>query len=403
MDKSFYNMLGIDRSDPQETDDQREDRLAQERLRSYYEQIDDQLEHLEDGLDFYAQHEADFCPAGHLSEILMKLDIAGCGLLLVKLFPELELEGDIEKDVKSLNQIDQGEIDHRWQAFLNQARELTERMRANHLTDTASWILGQDTSPLPAHHDPNQPKQDWKFLHETPDINNLIALMTVEKLTKRFLEEQNDSWLTANREPTVIQDGVNQEDIARIFGDQSPDALYGLLPEKLRDAIAKIELVPLQTSAVIEAHGETHQIQLDGGFDRDEKIMKLVISPEQSIDRVLETWFHELGHAMISSDTKIDQTIRTRFAHTVATSGKLMSGYASGVYDSEGIERGLEEDFAETARQFFLYPEDIKRDYPDRYNMFLTACKEFIPGFSLEEMQQKLESFIQNIKKRQVA
>lgn len=403
MDQSFYKLLGIDRSEETESNEEREDRLALERLRSYYEQIDDQLEHLEDGLDFYTQHEADFCPEGHLSEILMKLDIAGCGPLLVKLFPELELEGDIEKDAKTLNQIDQAEIDRRWQAFLNQAKELTERMRANHLTDTASWVLGQDTSPVPAHHNPDQPKQDWKFFHETPDINNLVALMTVEKLTKRFSEDQDDNWLAEDHKPTEIQNDVDRKDVNRVFGEQGPDVLYGLLTEKLRGAITKIELVPSQTSAVIKAHGEAHQIQLDGGFDREEKIMKLVISPDQNIDRILETWFHELGHAMISSDTKIDQTIRTRFAHTVVTSGKLMQGYASGVYDSEGIERGLEEDFAETACQFFLSPDELKRENPDRYNIFLEVCTEFIPGFSLEEMQQKLESFIQNIKKQQAA
>ena len=247
------------------------------------------------------------------------------------------------------------------------------------------------------------PKKDWKFLHQTPDVNNLVALMTVEKLSKRFSSEQKEDWLSAKREQTVIKDKIDPNDIERLFGGLGADELYKLIPKGLQGAIARIELLGPRTSTVIKAHGESHQIQLDGEFERDEKTMKLVISPEQNIDRILETWFHELGHAIISSDTEIDQTIRTRFAHTVVTSGKLMSGYASGVYDSEGIERGLEEDFAETTRQFFLYPEKFKLSDPERYHLLLNVCQEFIPGFSLEDMQQKLQTFIQNIKNRQVA
>ncbi len=385
------------------SEDERQDMIVRERLRSYCEQIDDQLGHINEGLDFYTQHTNDFCPEGHLSEILMKLDIAGCGPLLVKLFPELELEGDLEKDITTLKQIEQSEIDDRWHTFLQQAYELTELIQANHLTDTASWILGQDTSPVPAHHDPEQPKQDWKFLHETPDIRNLVALMTVEKLTKRFSKEQNDAWLSADREPTEIDPSVDQRQVERLFGAVGPDALYALLPRELQGAIAKIKLIAPERSKIITAHGEEYQYEFHGKFDKDDATMQFVISPEQTIERILETWFHELGHAIITGSTSIDRDIRMQYAQAVARSGKLQDGYASGIYDTEGIERGLEEDFADSIRRFFIYRQEFAQDEPDRSEAINNIMQKYCAGFNHRDLTKKIYIFMKNTQTRKAA
>jgi len=410
MEKSFWERMGIKQTNnqesiPIESDKEREDRLALERLYVIHEEITDQLEHVDEGLAFFEQHEDKFFAIGDLGPILMKYNLLACSPILTDIFKDVPVHGGIEQVTSALKALGQNKVNMRWQKFLSKAYQLTKEAHVSHLTDTTSWILGQEISPYPAPRNPDQPTLDPKFLEKSiPSNLEALALFLInERAGKQIESEYEETWLSNEHEPTEINSEVYQENIEQVFGNTEPDALYELLPKELQGAIAKIELIGPRKSKTIEAHGKDHHIELDGQFDKDEKIMYLMISPEQSIDKILETWFHELGHAMIAGSTDIDRDIRKKFAGAVTESENLMPGYAGNVYDTEGIERGLEEDFAESSRQFFLHPQKFQNLEPQRYNAFLAIMNQHCPSFDQEELEKQLFTFMENVRSRAAA
>ncbi|HAL50152.1 MAG: hypothetical protein UU40_C0001G0025 [Candidatus Uhrbacteria bacterium GW2011_GWD2_41_121] len=405
MNKKFQGLRAMDRSRAMESDEEREDRIVHERLKKTHEQIVSQLECAPGAMQFFQQHESDFLHSFKLGDILMKYDLLACGPILPGYFEDVPLTGDLDASVAKLEALGQEEINARWQKFLKQARRLREEARAAGMSDTASWIIGHDTSPYPTPLDPDAKKPDPIILETSipSDLKVLALFMTQEKVGKQIQSESVEQWLSNDREPTEIDDDVNQKEIERIFGEKGPNTLYDLLPEELHGIISKIKLVGPRKSQRITAHGEEHQIQFHGGFDKDDATMILIISPEQNIQTILETWFHELGHAMITRSTEVDRDIRKRFAQAVAISDHLQSGYASGIYDTEGIERGLEEDFAESIRQFFIYPREFEQEEPKRFNALKLIFRQYVKGFSIPEMQRRLSVFMEKIKTRKAA
>lgn len=382
-----------------ETDEQREERQARERLETIKRSLMEQWEKLPQALGFYESHKTDVCANGRLSEILMRLRLVGAGPLLPRLFPEVALENDLEKTMDDLRALGQSEIDHRWLEFIQQVRDLTEASHA-HPTDLASWIIGPTANPFPIKGPEYVLPPDWKYFHETPPLPMLAQVMTMEHIVKRIEDEHEETWLADENEGIEIDPNVDSGQIERLFGPGGPEAMLACLPETIQRAMSKLVLVSQLENTTVEAHGEQHEIALDGRFDYNDRTMTLVINSEQTMERLLQTWFHELGHALIAGDSDTDREIRTRFARTVTTSGLLMPGYASGVYDTEGITRGLEEDFAESIRLFFSQQNDLKTNHPERFAVLEEIVREYIPDFHQETFLRRMNGFVKNAQSR---
>ncbi|MBU4315466.1 hypothetical protein KJ673_03630 [Patescibacteria group bacterium] len=391
--------------EPDQASEDHEEKRVRERLAETHRLIVEQLAHSNKALQFFEDNKDSFFAIGNLGPILMSYDLVACGPILTHLFADIPINGDTQQTTDALRNLGENEVKNRWLAFLTRAQELTEETNRSHLAGTSSWILGQEKNPCPICGHTDASSFDPAFLQETipSDLDALALFLTTERVGKQIETDYEDTWLANNREPTEIDPDIRQEDIQRIFGPEGVDALYRLLPNELQGAIAKIRIIGPRLNKAVEAHGEKHQINLDGGFDKDEKMLLLIISPEQSMERILETLFHELGHAIITGSTPIDRDIRQQFAQSIAVSGHLQPGYASGVYDSEGIERGLEEDFAESARQFFLYPREFQVEEPQRYRTFYQILKKYCPSFNPRELSKRLANFVQNIQDRKAA
>lgn len=374
-----------------ENQENRTIRLERERLGSLHKQIVEQFKHIDGVIEFFEQHRDSFFAISELGQILMKYNLLACGPLLPKHFADIPINGNLEETKKALHLLGNEEAKKRWLTFLTQARQLTTNALASCVTDTASWVIGQEQSPYPARRAPEARVLNPTFLEESipADLDALALFLTQEKIGKRIEAQFEETWLSNKREQTQINPDVRSEDIKRVFGNADIDSLYDLLPDELQGAIAKLEIISPLEIQTVESHGNVDQVQLDGQFDKNEKTMRLVIRAGQTMERVLETWFHELGHALITGSTQIDRDIRKKFALSVVKSKMISDCYASDIYDAEGIERGLEEDFAETCRQFFLYPQELEVDLPQRFLVMSNIMDQYCPSFDRKQISKK--------------
>jgi hypothetical protein len=343
---------------------------------------------------------------GELGQILMKYGLLACGPMLVKHFESIPINGDLSETEQALVSLGKEEVSKRWHAFLEDAQKITSNASDAHFNDTASWIIGQNQSPFPAYSDPGAPKPNPIFLRESipANLKALALFLTQEKIGKQIENESDEeAWLANEREQTIIGEKISQTELEFVFGANTPDTLYTLLPKELQNAIARLEIIHPLKLTTLQAHSNTELVQLDGQFDKDEKIMRIVISNEQTIERVLETWFHEIGHAMITGNTQIDRDIKILFAKAVAKSQMITNCYASDVYNVEGIERGLEEDFAESFREFMLFPDNLEKEKPERFSVMQEIMSKYCPSFDRNKFNQKMYIFMKNANIRRAA
>jgi hypothetical protein len=369
--------------------------------------------------------------------IYLRADMLVAGILPVasKLLEVFSFDEEVYKKpldhlISLLEKMSAKELAAKWQKFISEAEACLTNAPKTEKTEVAGWLIGPKMNPFGADRNflNSEKETGSKFRSTTPLVRHLAGWLTIEHgLRGQSLEV--DQWLGSGENEVVIDEAVDQEQLKRIFGPRGAFRLFDLLPDSLRKVVNRIFVVgdledeeitsseevtepqedsEIKTSLNLEDEEEATKVDVEkisaikliGQLDKDTRTMVLVVNETSSADEIINTWFHELGHAMIAGNSLTDQNVRRRFLKAVVAAKNLPRGYVGDSYETIGIDRGLEEDFAESMRNYCLFPREFQQNEPERFTTIKEILAEHFPDFDLAILQKKVYGFLKDADSR---
>ena len=392
---------------PEHIHTQTED-LIEKRFQDIHHEIREQERPVDSVLSFINRHRQHLIPGGILSQQMLEAGLPPYGARLAELFDDISYQGTLAETITELEALERkqpGEVYRRWKLFVSDVQALQKEAPKTDAVEAASWVLGPQMNPLipEANFLAQTPKEvTWFFLQENtlPQIKHIAAYATLERefvAKARVLEQQ---WLGNGGIEVMVSDQVSSEQVERLFGPRGAAVLYDLLPPSLQKAVSLISLVGFRKPKKIKEHRQAVQKDIVGKFERENRTMFFLMNEHTDIHSILQTWFHELGHALIAGISPTDQDIRRQFLKAVATSDQLMQDYVNDTYFKQGIVQGLEEDFADNFRLFCLFPRELQRNEPERFEAFQKIFAQYLPDVDLEKIRKKVYAFMKEAETR---
>lgn len=386
---------------PEHIHTQTEDSV-EKRFREIHHDIQEQERTVDSILSFINRHRRHLVPGGILSQQMLEAGLPPYGARLVELFDDISYQGTLGETITGLEKLGQEEVYRRWNMFITEVRSLQKEAPKTDAVEAASWVLGPQMNPLipEANFLAQTPKDiTWFFLQENalPQIKHIAAYATLERefvAKTRTLEQQ---WLGDGGIEVVVSDQVSSEQVERLFGPRGAAVLYDLLPPSLQKAVSLISLTGYRKPKKIKERRQAVQKEIVGKFERENRTMFFLISEHSDIHSILQTWFHELGHALIAGISKTDQDIRRQFLKAVANSGHLNQEYVDDIYFHYGIVHGLEDDFADNFRLFCLFPDELQKSEPERFEAMKKIFAQYLLDVDLEKIRQKVYALIKEV------
>jgi|GEM_PF-5114936 hypothetical protein len=316
-----------------------------------------------------------------------------------------------------------------WLDFISEAEAVRSKSPKTDGVEAIGWLLGPRATLFQAGTNflsPTKEHTSWDFRSKAPPAKYLAAWLVAEYDRKKQTENFDvDQWLGTKRTPALIDNAVDRDQVEQIFGSAGPDSLFDLLPPSLQKAVGQIYIVDdiegeeledvsdEESSTLLEMEdggvtvldldGTAIMKKEDGFFIRDSRTMVLTINSSTDANDVVNLWFHELGHAMISGMSLADQAIRQRFLKAVATAG-LPKGkkaeYVRNLYVRNGIAAGLEDDFAETMRNYVMNFRDFEKVESERTRAIKEILAKFFPDFDSRLVRQGASAFLRKANSR---
>ncbi|HBK33578.1 TPA: hypothetical protein DEP34_05055 [Candidatus Uhrbacteria bacterium] len=378
---------------------------VEKRFQDIHHEIREQEHTVDSILSFIKKHHRHLIPGGILSQQMLEAGLPSYGARLVELFDDISYQGTLAETIVELETLERkqpGEVYRRWKLFVSEAQAIQKEAPKTDAVEAASWVLGPHTNPLiPESNFLTQTPKDitWFFLQENalPQIKHIAAYATLERefvAKARALEQQ---WLGNGGIKVVVGDQVSPEQVEQLFGPRGAAVLYDLLPPSLQKAVSLISLTGYRKPKKIKKRRQAVQKEIVGKFERENRTMFFLISEHSDIHSILQTWFHELGHALIAGISPTDQDIRRQFLKAVARSGHLNQEYVDDIYFHYGIVHGLEDDFADNFRLFCLFPHELQKSEPERFEAMKKIFAQYLPDVSLEKMREKIYTLIQEV------
>jgi hypothetical protein len=349
-------------------------------------------------LSFFEAHDHYLVPGGFLSQQMLASGLPPYGARLAELFSDLPYDGSLEETVTGLEKLGQEEVYRRWKLFVKEVRDIHRTAPRSDRVEAVHWVLGPLANPLPLTANflhPDHGQVAWFFFHEEhlPLLRHIAAFATLEREYARKVQEMKAHWLGENETMIVVGKNAPAGKMEELFGPKGPEALRDLLPPSLQKALRCISFTGYRKPKKTKEHRQERQKHLLGKFDRETRTLSFLLTEETTAEEILHTLIHELGHALIAGISKTDQDIRRAFLHAVATCDHLVEDYAGDSYQRVGIVEGLEEDFAESFRYFFLDPRGFQRNEPERFAVLQQIFTEHLPDVDLEQIRRKFYVF----------
>ncbi|MFH1712130.1 MAG: hypothetical protein ABH846_02755 [Patescibacteria group bacterium] len=254
------------------------------------------------------------------------------------------------------------------------------RLRAKHVLPSDAYYL---TIALPPE-DGDDPDKS------IPSRKELIVWVENElaKEARRLSDEVGKEVITFSSERLRIQQIRNLE---LYFGKEYLTEIKKLLPNEFKQIINEVTFSNQVPSGKVNVFGEQKYGQADGRYDPRLKEITLVASDYQSMAHIPEILFHEAGHSIdFNEDLLTAMRIKLRFLEAVKNENNLFSMYAVYSYAHDGLQIGLQEDFAETVGEFFTNHKMLKKLNPERFAAMTDIVQFLYPGTDVTQVRENV-------------